>query len=87
MSLTVQLTDDALRDLDDIHAFVTAADGLARADQLVDGIGAALTRLSTLPERGESQGVGKPRHAAVSPGSSQAVPNECQVGLKRSRSS
>jgi len=53
VSLTVQLTDDALRDLDDIHAFVAAADGLARADQLVDGIGAALARLSTLPEQGE----------------------------------
>lgn len=52
MSLTVQLTDDALRDLDDIHAFFAAADGLARANQLVDGIGAALARLST-PERGE----------------------------------
>ena len=53
MSLTVQLTDGAVRDLDDIHAFVAAADSLARADQLVDGISAALAKLSTFPERGE----------------------------------
>lgn len=53
MSLTVQLTDDALRDLDDIHAFVSAADGVARADQLVDGIAAVLAKLSLFPQRGE----------------------------------
>lgn len=53
MSLAVQLTDDAVRDLDDIHALVAAADSLARADQLVDGISAALAKLSVFPERGE----------------------------------
>lgn len=53
MKLTVQLTEDALRDLDDIHEFVTIADGLARADQLIDRISAALARLSVLPARGE----------------------------------
>lgn len=53
MSLTVQLTDDALRDLDDIHDFVAAADGLTRADELVDGISAVLAKLSMYPKRGE----------------------------------
>lgn len=53
MSLAVQLTDDALRDLDDIHAFITAADGLARADQLIDGIAAVLAKLALFPQRGE----------------------------------
>lgn len=53
MSLAVQLTDDALRDLDDIHAFVAEADGTARADQLVDGIAAVLAKLSLFPQRGE----------------------------------
>lgn len=53
MSGKVQLTDDALRDLDDIHAFVASADGLRRADQLIDGIGTALAKLSALPQRGE----------------------------------
>lgn len=52
VSLTVQLTDDALHDLDDMHAFVAAADVLSRADQLVDGISASLAKLSTFPERG-----------------------------------
>jgi len=49
----VQLTEDALRDLDDIHAYITAQDGLARADRLVDGMGAALAKLADFPERGE----------------------------------
>ncbi len=53
MSLTVQLSDDALRDLDDIHVFIAAADGVARADQLVDGIAAVLAKLSLFPQRGE----------------------------------
>lgn len=60
MSLTVQLTVDALRDLDDIHAFVAASDGLDRADRLIDGISAVPARLSAFPERGEY-----PRELAV----------------------
>lgn len=53
MIAAVQLTEDALRDLDDIHAFVTAQDGLARADQLIDGIVSVLAKLAEFPERGD----------------------------------
>lgn len=53
VSLTVQLTDDALHVLDDMHAFVAATYVLSRADQLVDGISASLAKLSMFPERGE----------------------------------
>jgi toxin ParE1/3/4 len=50
---SVQLTDDALRDLDDLHAYIAAADGSPRADQVVDGIAAVLAKLATFAERGE----------------------------------
>lgn len=53
MNPRVQLTDDAVRDLDDIHAYVSALDGVARADRLVDAISAVLAKLSTSPQRGE----------------------------------
>lgn len=53
MTRSVQLTDDALRDLDDLHAYIAAADGIARADAVVDGIAAVLSKLSTFPQRGE----------------------------------
>ncbi|MBI2384338.1 MAG: type II toxin-antitoxin system RelE/ParE family toxin [Gammaproteobacteria bacterium] len=53
MSRPILLTEDAVRDLDDIHAFVAAHDGVARADRLVDGIGGVLTKLAGFPERGE----------------------------------
>lgn len=53
MRFEVQLTLDAQRDLDDLHAFVSSADGATRADRLVDSIAAALGRLTTLPNRGE----------------------------------
>lgn len=53
MTRSVQLTDNALRDLDDIHAYIAAGDGTPRADQVVDGIATVLAKLSTFPERGE----------------------------------
>lgn len=53
MTRAVQLTDDALRDLDDLHAYIAAQDGPDRADRLVDGISAVLAKLADLPERGE----------------------------------
>lgn len=53
MTRRVQLTEDALRDLDDIHAHIAAQDGLARADGLVDGISTVLAKLAAFPERGE----------------------------------
>lgn len=53
MSFAVVLTEDAVRDLDDIHAFVASQDGLARADRLLDGIHKVLARLRDFPQRGE----------------------------------
>lgn len=53
MTQAVQLTEDALGDLDDIHAYVAAQDGLARADRLVDAIRGVLAKLADFPQRGE----------------------------------
>lgn len=53
MKRTVQLTEDALRDLEDIHAFIAANDGPSRADKLIDGISGVLAKLEAFPQRGE----------------------------------
>jgi toxin ParE1/3/4 len=49
----VVVTQDALHDLDDLHAYVSSHDGLARADQVLDGIQTVLSKLSSFPNRGE----------------------------------
>lgn len=53
MSFTVVLTEDAARDLDDIHTYVVAHDGRSRADRLLDGLQLVLAKLSDFPQRGE----------------------------------
>jgi toxin ParE1/3/4 len=53
MTRPVQLTEDALRDLEDIHEFVATQDGVAQADRLVDGIRSVLVKLAQFPDRGE----------------------------------
>lgn len=53
MKVAVVVTEDALRDLQDIHAFIASQDGLARADGVVDGIRDVLAKLGDFPQRGE----------------------------------
>lgn len=53
MNVAVVLTEDALRDLDDLHGFIADRDGVARADRLLDQIREKLAALAELPERGE----------------------------------
>lgn len=37
----------------DIHAYIASQDGLARADTILDGLGATLSKLTKFPNRGE----------------------------------
>ena len=53
MKYSVFLTEDAQRDLDDIHAYIASQDGVARADNVIDTIGIKLERLTKFPHRGE----------------------------------
>jgi toxin ParE1/3/4 len=53
VSAAVVVTDDALRDLDDIHAYIALQDGLARVDQVLDGIQNSLAKLADFSLRGE----------------------------------
>jgi toxin ParE1/3/4 len=53
MKYSVLVTEDAQRDLDDIHAYIASQDGLARADAVLDGLGAVLAKLAKFPNRGE----------------------------------
>lgn len=53
MKFSVFLTEDAQRDLDDIHAYIASQDGLGRADNVLDGIGTTLAKLTKFPHRGE----------------------------------
>lgn len=50
MKFSVLVTEDAQRDLDDIHAYIASQDGLDRADAILD---ATLSKLTKLPNRGE----------------------------------
>lgn len=52
MSYRVFLTQDAVRDLEDIDEYLAASDSDAKAAFVVDKIEAALQRLSESPERG-----------------------------------
>jgi toxin ParE1/3/4 len=49
----VVLTADALRDLDDLQAFIASQDGVARADKILDGMRLTLSALGDFPRRGE----------------------------------
>ena len=53
MSGAVVLTEDALQDLDEIHGYIALHDGLARADQVLDGIQSVLAKLQDFSRRGD----------------------------------
>jgi toxin ParE1/3/4 len=53
MSLAVLLTEDAVRDLDDLYAFIAAQDGIERADDVLDRMHEKLASLCEFPARGE----------------------------------
>lgn len=53
MKFAVLMTEDAQRDLDDIHASIASQDGLTRAAAVLDGLGATLSKLTKFPNRGE----------------------------------
>lgn len=52
MKYRVFLTDDAVRDLEEIDAYLHAHDGPGRAEHVLDKIGDAILSLEELPERG-----------------------------------
>lgn len=53
MKFSVLVTEDAQRDLDDIHGYIAEQDGIARADAVLDGLVGALAKLTKFPNRGE----------------------------------
>lgn len=53
MRVAVVLTEDALRDLDDLYGFIAAQDGARRADGVLERLHEKLAALRELPERGE----------------------------------
>lgn len=53
MTLPILVTEDAQRDLADIHSYIAAHDGEARADSIVDGIQTTLQKLARFPLRRE----------------------------------
>jgi len=52
MKYTVLLTDDAVRDLEDIDDYISRNDSLEKADYVLDKIEGLLLKLTDLPERG-----------------------------------
>lgn len=52
MSFIVQLTNDAVRDLEEICAYIDRHDSPGRADQVLDRIEKAFSSLVEHPERG-----------------------------------
>lgn len=48
----LHLSDDAIADWQELHAWVAENDSPDRADQLTDNIEAAIAKLATFPERG-----------------------------------
>ncbi len=52
MKYRVFLTDDAVRDLEEIDAYLHAHDGPGRVEHVLDKIGDAILSLEELPERG-----------------------------------
>ncbi|HOH50195.1 MAG TPA: type II toxin-antitoxin system RelE/ParE family toxin [Candidatus Hydrogenedentes bacterium] len=52
MTFDVLLTEDALRDLEDITAHIAAHDSPQAARRVLDKISDAVTRLSEMPDRG-----------------------------------
>ncbi len=52
MSFEVLLTDDAVRDLNELHDYISTHDAPAKADRVLKQIEAAFQSLSKFPERG-----------------------------------
>ena len=52
MRFEVMVTEDALRDLEEIRDYITEHDAAANADYVLDRIEEAVESLSTFPERG-----------------------------------
>ena len=52
MPLAVLLTNDAVRDLDEIYDYIALHDAPQKADHVLEQIGKAFSRLSESPERG-----------------------------------
>jgi len=52
MKYKVSLTDDAVRDLEDIDDYISEYDSLENADYVLDKIEEAVLSLSVLPDRG-----------------------------------
>ena len=52
MRFEVLVTEDALRDLEEIHDYIAEHDASANADYVLDRINETVESLSTFPERG-----------------------------------
>ena len=52
MAFKVLLTEDAERDVEDIHSYIARSDSLTRADRVLDALEGTCSALSELPERG-----------------------------------
>lgn len=52
MSFTVFLTNDAVRDLEELHEYIALHDAPEKANYVLDKIESTFTRLSESPERG-----------------------------------
>lgn len=52
MPVTVRLTDDAARDLEEVFNYVSRRDAPSRAERVLDRIEEAFQALSAFPERG-----------------------------------
>lgn len=51
-SYTVKLTEDAVRDLEDIYNYIAAHDASDKADYVLDSMDKAIESLASFPERG-----------------------------------
>jgi len=52
MAIEVRLTAQAMTDLEEIHGYIRAHDGVARADRTLQAIQDRIAGLASLPERG-----------------------------------
>jgi len=52
MGYTVLLTDDAIRDLEDIDDYIAEHDSLQKADYVLEKIEGAILKLAQFPDRG-----------------------------------
>lgn len=52
MRFDVFLTEDAVRDLEELHAYIAEHDSPAKADHVLDRIEDVIERLASFPQRG-----------------------------------